>query len=102
MKIIKVEELEKGDEIIIPSSSQFKYLRVLTEPKISSKKYWNDPNKVLYKSVKCSTAEETYKMVWGSKTYDRKRWAFRAEDHNRIIYQNLNDNDILLIKKTSL
>lgn len=102
MTIVKVEELEKGDEILIPSSSQFKYLRVLTEPKVSSKKHWGDPNRVLYKSVKCSTAEETYKVVYGKNTYDRKRWAFRAEDHNRIIYQNLNDSDILLIKKSSI
>jgi hypothetical protein len=102
MTIVKVEELEKGDEILIPSVSKFKYLRVLTEPKVSTKKHWGDPNKVLYKSVKCSTAEETYKMVYGSNTYACKRWALRAEDHNRIIYQNLNDNDILLIKKTSI
>jgi len=102
MKIVKVEELEKGDEILIGSGSKFKYLRVLTEPKVSSKKHWGDPTRVLYKSVKCSTAEETYKVVYRSNAYDRKRWVLRAEDHNRIIYQNLNDNDILLIKKTSL
>jgi len=102
MTIVKVEELEKGDEILIGSLSKFKYLRVLTEPKVSTKKHWGDPNKVLYKSVKCSTAEETYKMVYGSNTYDRKRWALRAEDHNKIIYQNLNYSDILLIKKTSI
>lgn len=102
MTIVKVEELEKGDEIMIPSSSQFKYLRVLSEPKISTKKHWSDPTIVLYKSVKCSTAEETYKVVYGSNTYDRKRWALRAEDHNRIIYQNLNYSDILLVKKSSI
>ena len=102
MTIIKVEELEKGDEIMIPSSSQFKYLRVLTEPKVSSKKHWGDPNRVLYKSVKCSTAEESYQITYNTRTYDRKRWALRAEDHNRIIYQNLNYSDILLVKKSSI
>jgi len=100
--LTKIEDLEKGDEILIASGSKFKYLRVLTEPKVSTKKHWGDPNKVLYKSVKCSTAEETYKMVYRTRTYDRKRWVLRAEDHNRIIYQNLNDSDILLIKKASI
>ena len=53
LKLIKVSELEIGDEIIISSYSNLKYLKVMKLPKLKSSN-WRD----YYTNTKCSIKQE--------------------------------------------
>ena len=63
LKLIKVSELEVGDEIIISSYSNLKYLKVLKLPKLKSNN-WGD----YYTNVKCSIKQEHHISKWGKQT----------------------------------
>ena len=53
LKLIKISELEIGDEIIISSYSNLKYLKVIKLPKLKTGS-WRD----YYTNVKCSLSKK--------------------------------------------
>lgn len=104
MKLVKIEELEVGDEIAISCQSYFKYLRILSRPTLGTKKHWTT-GKPLYKSVKCSTVRETtqksYNAYGNIKYYDVHKWGWGPDDHNYTQYVDLEYRQILLVKKNN-
>ena len=92
-KLIKVNELEIGDEIIISSYSKLKYLKVLKLPKLKTGS-WRD----YYTYVKCSIKQKHCVSKWG-KNININIFEQDVTQHNSVIYQNLNNRDILLVKR---
>ena len=93
LKLIKVSELEIGDEIIISSYSNLKYLKVMKLPMLKSSN-WGD----YYTNVKCSIKQKHCVSKWG-KNININIFEQDVTQHNSVIYQNLNNRDILLIKR---
>ena len=93
LKLIKVSELEVGDEIIISSYSKLKYLKVLKLPKLKTNR-WRD----YYTNVKCSIKQEHHASKLG-KNININIFEQDVTQHNSIIYQDLNNKDILLVKR---
>ena len=93
LKLIKVSELEVGDEIIISSYSNLKYLKVLKLPKLKTN-HWGG----YYTNVKCSIKREHHISKWG-KQINVNFFETDTSKHNSIIYQNLNNRHILLVKR---
>ena len=93
LKLIKVSELEIGDEIIISSYSNLKYLKVLKLPKLKTNK-WGD----YYTNVKCSIKQEHYLNRWG-KQRNINIFEQDVTKHNSTMYKDLNNRHILLVKR---
>ena len=93
LKLIKVNELEIGDEIIISSYSKLKYLKVLKLPKLKTNS-WGD----YYTYVKCSIKQKHCVSKWG-KNININIFEQDVTQHNSVIYQDLNNRDILLVKR---
>ena len=93
LKLIEVSELEIGDEIIISSYSKLKYLKVLKLPKLKTSR-WGD----YYTSVKCSIKQKHCVSKWG-KNININIFEQDVTQHNSVIYQDLNNRDILLVKR---
>ena len=93
LKLIKVSELEVGDEIIISSYSDLRYLKVLKLPKLKTNN-WGD----YYTNVKCSIKQE-HRVSKLDKNININIFEQDVTQHNSVIYQNLNNRDILLVKK---
>ena len=93
LKLIKVSELEVGDEIIISSYSNLKYLKVVKLPKLKTSR-WGD----YYTNVKCSIKQEHRVSKWG-KQININIFEQDVTQHNSIIYQDLNNRHILLVKR---
>ena len=102
MELVKIEDLEVGDEIIISCQSYFKYLKVLIKPSLCTKTHWNT-RAPLYKSVKISTRRDSvprsYVRNGQTYTYYNNKWMVTPEDHNFIQYIDLQDRQLLLVKK---
>ena len=92
LKLIKVSELEVGDEIIISSYSKLKYLKVIKLPELKTNS-WGD----YYTNVKCSLLKKIMKN--GSFEWNTFPFEQDVTKHNSIVYQNLNNRDILLVKR---
>ena len=92
LKLIKVNELEIGDEIIISSYSNLKYLKVLKLPKLKTSR-WRDS----YTNVKCSLL----KKIMKNRNFEWNTFPFEQDvtKHNSFIYKNLNNRHILLVKR---
>lgn len=93
LKLIKISELEIGDEIIISSYSNLKYLKVLKLPKLKTSR-WGD----YYTNVKCSIKQE-HRVSKLDKNININIFEQIVTQHNSVIYQNLNNRDILLVKR---
>ena len=93
LKLIKISELEIGDEIIISSYSKLKYLKVLKLPKLKTGS-WGD----YYTNVKCSIKQKHCVSKWG-KNININIFEQDVTQHNSVIYQDLNNRDILLVKR---
>ena len=93
LKLIKVSELEIGDEIIISSYSNLKYLKVIKLPKLKTNR-WRD----YYTNVKCSIKQEHHISKMGKQT-NVNFFETDTSKHNSIIYQDLNNRHILLVKR---
>ncbi len=93
LKLIEVSELEIGDEIIISSYSNFKYLKVVKLPKLKTSR-WGDH----YTNVKCSIKQKHCVSKWG-KNININIFEQDVTQHNSIIYQDLNNKHILLVKR---
>jgi alpha-ketoglutarate-dependent taurine dioxygenase len=104
MKLVEIQELEVGDEVVISCQSYFKYLRILRKPTVGTKTHWKT-GVPIYKSVKCSTRRETKTVTWtnhrGNFTREEKTWAFGPEDHNYNQYVDLEYRQIILVKKNN-
>jgi hypothetical protein len=102
MELVKVEDLEVGDEILISCQSYFKYLRVLRKPAASLKKHWRTGGTV-YKSVKCSTRRDDIQQAYvhnnQTRYYVNTEWKLTPDNHNFEQYVHLNDRQILLVRK---
>ena len=104
MKLITIEELEVGDEILISCRSYFKYLRILRKPSLSNrKKYGGDD--FAYNTVKCSTngtsEEKTYTYGKTVRKYITHVWNLTSDDHNVTQYLDLSTRQLLLVKKNN-
>ena len=96
MKLVKIQDIQAGDEIIIATNCGFKFLKVLITPRLGKRLHWH--TKVpLYKSVKCSTRMEEKTTMYGIRAYIKKEYVPTFEDHNVNIYQGLEYKDIMLI-----
>ncbi len=93
LKLIKVNELEIGDEIIISSYSNLKYLKVVKLPKLKTSR-WGD----YYTNVKCSIKQEHRVSKWG-KNINVNVFEQDVAKHNSTVYQNLNNRHICLVKR---
>jgi hypothetical protein len=107
-QIIKIEDLEVGDEILISCQSYFKYLRVLVKPSLSkTKKHWRTAHP-LYGNVRCSTRQDqviTYSYTDSAGVVHnriQKTWITTSEDHNIKVSQDLDGRQIWLIKRTTI
>jgi hypothetical protein len=100
---VKIEDLQIGDEIIVPYASALKYLKVLRAPQIGKSKSWR-PNVVRYKNVKCSTKAEITETKW--KDYSGRDRVSKStiyicspEEHNIEVFQDLNYKTIWLVNR---
>lgn len=93
LKLIKISELEIGDEIIISSYSKLKYLKIIKLPKLKTSR-WGD----YYTNVKCSIKQE-HRVSKLDKNININIFEQDVTQHNSVIYQNLNNRDILLVKR---
>ena len=115
MKLVKLKELEIGDEIIISGNSNLKYLKVLSTPTLGNRDLytsvidettnsgWNW--KVIgkkYKAVRCSIRQDevSYKNRAGFQKI-HKKYVFEQDvsKHNKKISIDLNGRDIYLVKR---
>jgi len=92
--LIKVEDLKEGDEIIISSHANLKYLKVLRTPQTGKHTHWKT-GAPLYKAVKCSINQQVHTGVG----YSFKSFVCTPDDHNGVFYKDLNDRDIWLVKR---
>lgn len=118
---VEIKDLQEGDEIIVASGSNLKYLKMLKNPALSDKKGWMksvdnegylewDNNAAKYKSLLCSTrvGEVTYKYRGWQGAPDRfetyKEYIFEPdiEKHNKRVSIDLNNKDILLVKRKEI
>ena len=81
MSIIKIEDLNKGDEVLIACNADFRRVIVTRQPRINPKKQWGK-----YSSIMCDILNE----------HD-------LTDYNvkRTMYQDLNYRQIWLLKKAN-
>ena len=106
--IVKVSELEIGDEILIGAGSRIRTLIVAKKPVVSNK-YTNANGNKYYKAVRCTSkviVKEIPSQRYDYRTklnvdyilYD-KTWEHTFENHNMRISMDLNYKDIWLIKR---
>jgi len=118
MKLIKIEELLEGDEIIISANSKLKYLKVLSTPVLGNRDLWEmkyDESKPYgrsyevvgkkYKSVRCSLRQDVfdYKTL-ANVIRTHKEYVFEQDisKHNKKVNIDLNDRHIYLVKREGI
>lgn len=118
---VEIKDLQEGDEIIVASGSNLKYLKVLKNPALSDKKGWMksvddegyftwNQEAIKYNLLLCSTRieEVTYKFREGRGAPDRfktyKSYIFEpdVEKYNKRVLVDLNNKDILLVKRKGI
>jgi hypothetical protein len=106
-KLIEIQDLQVGDEIMISCQSYFKYLKVLTPPTMSkTKKHWHT-GQPMYGNVRCSTRQDVITKTYtgyNGNTYTRieKTWVVTPEGHNMRISQDLQGRQIWLVKRETI
>jgi hypothetical protein len=107
-RLIEIEDLEVGDEILISCQSFFKYLKVLVKPTLSKTKVHWRTAQPLYGNVRCSTRQDvavTYAYTDpNGVVHNRtsKEWMVTAEDHNMKISIDLSGRPLWLVKKETI
>ncbi len=99
-RLIKIEDLLEGDEIIVSGNSNLKYMKVLKTPIISKiKKYWRT-GLPLHTAVRCSIRQDSVQSPY-KKNYYYKEYVFEQDitKHNHRISIDLNNRDIFLVKR---
>ena len=104
-RLIELEDLQVGDEIMISCQSYFKYLRVLTPPTMSkTRTNWRTKQPMLG-NFRCTTRQDVvagYSYVDGNgvtQTIMNKTWIPSPDGHNLRVSQDLNDRQIWLVKR---
>lgn len=98
---ITIEELRKGDEILVTSGGRFKYLRLLREPAKNAKTG-------LWKSIQCLTKCEIVThsyQGYGGKTYSYTRKKYKPEppeEGDLKLYQQLRHCSCWLVKREEI
>ena len=85
-RLIEIQDLKVGDEIIISCYSQLKYLKIVRIPK----------NKESTR-FKCSIKQmqrTSGNYTWGVNCFEQD-----ITQHNKVIYQDLNERQIWLVKR---
>ena len=106
--LIKAEDLQVGDEIMISCQSYFKYLRVLTPPTMSKTKTSWRTKKPMHANFRCTTRQEevlSYSYTDSAgKVHNRmqKTWIHTPEDHNLRVSVDLNSRQIWLVKRETI
>lgn len=111
MQLINIEDIQVGDEIIISGNSKLKYLKVLRAPVWKNNNgCWGfttnsegvriyQGNIPVYKSLRCSTRQDTkkYKTLTGTE-YEHKEYIYEPDvsKHNVKINVDLYGKDIIL------
>ena len=104
-RLIKTEDLEVGDEIMVSCQSYFKYLRVLTPPTMSKTKVNWRSKQPMYANFRCTTRQD---VVAGRSYVDRngvtqtimnKTWIPSPDGHNLRVSQDLNGRQIWLVRR---
>jgi hypothetical protein len=97
-RIIKIEELEVGDEILTPSGSRLMYYRILRKPR-------KNPKTNRWVGVKCSmNMNEEKKLLYAGTSHQRTKnftvYYCTPEEHNcnKSIY-GLNYRTMWLVKR---
>jgi hypothetical protein len=107
-QLIKIEDLEIGDEIMISCQSYFKYLKVLTPPRLSKTKVHWHTKLPMHANFRCTTRQD---VIPGHSYTDRngvvhtrmnKTWIPTAEDHNLTVSADLTGRQIWLVKKGTI
>lgn len=99
-KLVTVEELLEGDEIIISGHSKLKYMKVLKTPIISkTKKNWRT-NLPQFTAVRCSIRQDNIKSPYNENCF-YKEYVFEQDitKHNHKISIDLENRDIYLVKR---
>jgi hypothetical protein len=105
--IVKVEDLDIGDELLVGYQGGFRRLKILEKPRIGKRVHWQSKDP-LYVNVKVSTyVDTTYRTSWRWANGNRvtvqvpmKEYKVKESDeHNTIIKVDLNYKDMWLLKK---
>jgi len=101
-RLIKIEDLLEGDEIIISGNSNLKYMKVLKTPIISKvKKYWRT-GLPLHTAVRCSIRQDQISYInhRGQEAIN-KITVFEQDisKHNHKISIDLTGKNIFLVKR---
>jgi len=102
---VKIENLEKGDEIIVAIGSQLGYLKILEKPRLSKKRVSWITKLPAYIHVMCSASiTEKTRTYWYANNTKKHTYITRTHDctsegHNVVKKFNLNDKPLWLIKK---
>ena len=118
MKLVKLKELEIGDEIIISGNSKLKYLKVLSTPVLGNRDLWEmkyDESKLYgrsyevvgkkYKSVRCSLRQDVFDYKTSTNVIrTHKEYVFEQDvsKHNKKVNVDLNDRHIYLVKREKI
>lgn len=107
---IKIEDLEKGDLVIIGNAGGIRAVKLLRPMKLAKKPNWRGDT--VYGKVLCSFKEtitdvpytRTYNDYQGnpvtySGTFRQKNYGLDEKDHNQQKYVDFNYRNIYLIKK---
>ena len=96
-RIIKIEELEVGDEIIVPSNGKLRYWKLLRKPTIN-------PKTGRQRAVKCSTNLTREVRTFnspsrGPQTYNVDSYICTPDNHNFEKSVDLRWRDLWLVKR---
>jgi|SRR5690606_36408301 len=95
--LITIDQLEVGDEILVPTQSSLRFLKVLRKPRKNKKTGLFGS---VLSSVRVEEREQIYNYyngvtrIWKSKEYI-PQWT----DHNKKVYQDLRTKHIYVVKR---
>lgn len=102
-RIIKIEELEIGDEVLIPiSSGKLAYAKIVRKPQLSKSQYTWLPNTIRWKAVRCMLRVKTEVILYGSNSqYSKTIISHPFDDTLPLMEKNIDFNfkHIWLIKR---
>ena len=98
--LITIDQLEVGDEILVPTQSSLRFLKVLRKPRKNKKTG-------LFGSVLCSVRVEEREQIYNYYNGVTRRWKTKVyvpqwTDHNKKIYQDLKTKHIYLVKRNNI
>lgn len=105
-KKVDIKDLKAGDEILVGTSNNIRYYKLLRNPAISKTKTkpWWPVGYVHYKAIKVTTNINTIQRTraWGNNqvhTWFEKEYVFGPDNHNTELYVNLNGKGFLKVIK---